>query len=312
MEELSSSVGRLNRVPIRNVWNDEANAFTPWLRDNIEVLGETLDIELSAEERETKIGDFEADILAEDSSGDRVVIENQFGKSDHDHLGKAFTYFANIGAKTLVWICEEPRQEHIEAVEWLNKARSDVSFYLVKVDAFRIGDSDPAPLFTVISGPSEESRSIGETEEELAERHIRRLEFWRQLLSRSEGRLDLFANVSPSKENWISAGSGKSGLHYVFVVKMRSARVELYFGRATKDENKKLFDALYGKREQIESVFGGPLDWQRLSDRKASRIAKIFEGIGLKDEEKWGELRDKLIDAMIGLRRALQDHIRGL
>ncbi|MHA1832422.1 MAG: hypothetical protein ACTSV7_00395 [Candidatus Baldrarchaeia archaeon] len=152
------TISRLKRIPIRDVWKNEEREFTPWLKENIDLLGETLGMELSASEQEAKVGKhFEADLLAEGPNGDLVVIENQFGKSDHDHLGKLLTYSTNLEVKTAVWICEDPQPEHIEAISWLNKnTPSGTAFYLLKLEVFQIKDSPPAPHLSIVSGPSEQ------------------------------------------------------------------------------------------------------------------------------------------------------------
>ena len=108
------------------------------------------------------------DLVAEDDKGDPVVIENQLERTDHDHLGKLITYLTAVGARAAIWIASDPRPEHINAVSWLNESNA-ASFYLLKVEAVRIGDSEPAPLLTLIVGPSKEGREVGETKKELAE-----------------------------------------------------------------------------------------------------------------------------------------------
>ena len=85
-------IGKIQRVPLREVWKHEALDLTKWLQDNIEVLNEPLDLSLSNAEREQSAGDFNVDLVAEDEDGSLVVIENQLEKSDHNHLGKLITY----------------------------------------------------------------------------------------------------------------------------------------------------------------------------------------------------------------------------
>lgn len=305
-------VSRLKRVPVRFVWKREEKDFTPWLAKNIDILGETLGIELSVVEREADVGEhFEADLLAEGPNGDYVVIENQFGKSDHDHLGKVITYFANLEAKAAVWICEHPQPEHIEAIGWLNKnTPHDTSFYLIKLEAFQIESSPPAPHFSIVSEPSRQIKEAGEVKGELAERHIRRLEFWKQLLEKSNEKMTLFSNVSPSKDNWISAGAGISGVLYQYVILMDGARIQLSIESGDINKNKKIFDALHESKQQIERDFGKQLVWRRLDDRKSSRIEKVLENKGLKDMDDWSGIQDKMIDAMIRFEKALGKHIR--
>ena len=88
-------LGVLEEVDPRDVWTDEARDFTPWLSkpENLIQLSKTLDLELDLEGIEVPVGFYKADIVANDNTSNRrVVIENQLGKTDHDHLGKVITY----------------------------------------------------------------------------------------------------------------------------------------------------------------------------------------------------------------------------
>jgi RecB family endonuclease NucS len=110
------TVGKIQSVRLREVWKHEALDFTTWLRENIDVLNEALNLSLSNAEREQVAGDFSVDLVAENESGDPVVLENQLEKSNHDHLGKLLTYLVAIGAKTAIWIVSEPRPEHVSTI----------------------------------------------------------------------------------------------------------------------------------------------------------------------------------------------------
>jgi hypothetical protein len=86
-------LGKLVEVPLKELWPGEATHFTPWLSENLALLGERLDLELELLSTEADAGDFAADIVAQDvATNRRVVIENQFGASDHRHLGQILTY----------------------------------------------------------------------------------------------------------------------------------------------------------------------------------------------------------------------------
>jgi hypothetical protein len=122
----------------------------------------------------------------------------------------------------------------------------------------------------------------------------------------------LHTRISPSTSNWISTGAGKSGLSYDYGIRMGDAQVELYIDRGDAEENKHIFDALYTRREEIEQVFGDRLEWQRLDDRRASRIRYLIPSGGLKDQDRWPEIQERMIDAMIRLERALAPTIRKL
>ncbi|MDP8211673.1 MAG: DUF4268 domain-containing protein [Candidatus Zapsychrus exili] len=307
-------IGKIERVPLREVWRNEAKDFTSWLYENLEVLGEELDMDLTADEKEKNVGSFSADITAEDGSGQKVLIENQLEKTDHDHLGKMLTYVSNLEAKTAIWISSKPRPEHETAIQWLNETGSDVCFYLVKIEAYRIGNSEPAAKFTVITGPSEKTEIVGEEKKELAGRHKKRHEFWKTLLEKSKKKTSLHANISPSIYSWIGAGSGKRGLGFNYAITYKHGQVELYIdrGKENNEENKKIFDELYSQKNEIENDFGGKLKWERLDDRRASRISKRFDYAGLNDKEEWDKLQDDMIEGMIRLEKSLRKHIKSL
>src|SRR6266576_3366972 len=133
-----TNIGKLERVPLREVWEHEAYDFTQWLQENIDVLNTALDLNLVNVDREQAAGSFSIDLVAEDEGGGTVIIENQLEKSNHDHLGKLITYMSALGAKAAVWIVSDPRPEHVAAVAWLNES-SSADFYMVKVEAVKIG-----------------------------------------------------------------------------------------------------------------------------------------------------------------------------
>lgn len=307
------NISRLKEVPLRDLWPNEAYDFTIWLSDNMDMLSEALGFELSLIETEAKAGAFSSDIFAEDERGNPVVIENQLEKTNHDHLGKLIAYMSNLNAKIAVWITPEPRIEHEKAVQWLNEfLPADVAFYLVRIQAYRIEDSASAPLFTIIAGPSEEARQAGEQKKELAERHINRKEFWSQLLEAANRRTKLHAQRSPTIDTWLNAGAGRSGLAFQYRIRMDDAQVGLRIRCATIEDSKKVFDALYAKRSEVEQKFGKPLEWLRQDDIKTSVIQHVIPGGGLKNEGQWKEIQDRMIDAMLRLETALSPEIARL
>lgn len=309
MGDTKELVGRLEMVPIRKVFHNEARDFTVWLETHIEALGDRVGIDLSSPQREKEVGDFTVDILCEDGDGHPVIVENQLEKTDHDHLGKFLTYLVNLDARTAIWVSTEPRAEHMKVINWLNESTSeDLAFYLVKVEATRIGESPYAPLFTVLAGPDKQVKRIGEKKKEWAERHHKRLEFWKSLLERCREQTKLFSNISPSRYHWIGTGAGKAGVTFNFAVLSENASVELYIDHDHDEgkKNKAIFDALHAQKDQIEKDYGGTLGWERLDEKRACRIKQGFDDGGLSPTESWPELQDKMIDAMVRLDKALR------
>ena len=301
-------VGKLERVPLREVWPHEANDFSRWLQDNIDILGDSIDLNLGSVEREKIVGSFSVDIVAEDEEGGSVIIENQLGKTDHDHLGKLLTYMVTLDASTAVWISSDPRPEHISVVNWLNESSSG-SFYLLKLEAVRIGESDKAPLLTLIVGPTPETRGAGSYKRELTEHHQTILEFWKQLLEKAREKTGLHSGTSPTKENWLSHSAGISGIGLNYVITKKSWRAELYINRSDAAENRRIFDILSGNKDQIEEAFGSSLIWDNKVGRQSTKIYFDSDARGYEDRERWSSTQDQMIDTMIRLESAVRPHL---
>ncbi|MCX5952030.1 MAG: hypothetical protein NTZ40_00700 [Cyanobacteria bacterium] len=82
-------LSKLERVPLREAWNQEASDFTPWLAEdnNLQALAEALGLsELQLVASEHLVGVFKLNILCTDGD-QQVVIERQLEQTDHKHLG---------------------------------------------------------------------------------------------------------------------------------------------------------------------------------------------------------------------------------
>ena len=153
-------LGKITRITdLRSIWPHEANDFTKWLADehNLANLGEEIGIELELEERESSVDNFNVDLYAkEEGTGRKVIIENQLEETDHDHLGKLITYASGKGAEVVVWVVKRARDEHRQAIEWLNQhTDTDLGFFLVEIELWQIDDSAIAPKFSVIKRPND-------------------------------------------------------------------------------------------------------------------------------------------------------------
>ncbi len=161
-------IGRLRKIPVSEMYEAGGSNFTTWLQENIDVLNEVIDLSLSGVRRTVSLS--AAELVARDKWGGTVVIENEPEGSSDGGLGRLLTSLASVQARTGIWIVADSRAEHVAAVSWLNET-SQASFYLLKVEAFRIDNSLPAPMMTLISGPQqggaepspEEAPAIGET-----------------------------------------------------------------------------------------------------------------------------------------------------
>lgn len=150
-------LGAIENLPLKELWSGEATHFTPWLSQNLHVLAQKLGMDLELETTEASAGDFAADIIARDlSTNHLVVIENQFGNTDHRHLGQLITYSSVLGAGVVVWIAENIRSEHKSAIDFLNQnLKESLRLYALEASVIRIDNSKPAFVLSVISRPTE-------------------------------------------------------------------------------------------------------------------------------------------------------------
>ena len=151
----TAELGKLENVPVRCVWEDEARDFTPWLAKNLPLLGESLHMDLEEIQQESAVGGFSLDILAEDAkSGALVAIENQLEWTNDLHLGQTLTYAGWHDARILIWVAPHFTEEHRAALEWLNHwTPYEIEVYGVEVSAVKIGNSKPSPVFEPVVLP---------------------------------------------------------------------------------------------------------------------------------------------------------------
>lgn len=304
-------IGRLTRVALREVWAHEAYDFTTWLQNNIDVLNAATGIALENVEREQSAGAFNIDLVAEDEAGSKIIIENQLGRSDHDHLGKVLTYLAATNARAAIWIVSDPRPEHVAAMSWLNDS-SSADFYLLKVEAVRIGDSAPAPLLTRIVAPSAETKAVSQKNREFSERYDLREQWWANLVARPDA--TMHRHITPGRYSWIGLSSGVRGINLNYAVRQHDSQAELYIDRGTDcdTENRHIFDQLIEQKNIIEEAFGASLEWEALEGKRACRIKYAVDGGYKSDPEEWDEIQDRLIGIMNRLAKAIKPHLSGL
>jgi hypothetical protein len=308
----ANQVGRIERLPLRDVWKHEAHHLTVWLEENLDLLADALGMSLQSIEREKRVGDYIVDLVAQDGRGDLVVIENQLERTDHDHLGKLITYVAMIDAKRAIWIVPEPRAEHLKAVQWLNEAGM-AEFYLLKLEAIKIGDSLPAALFTLITGPSDAISAGGQIKRDQANTNTKWGDFWKAFVEAGQRVSPLFKSVQPK-----DAGEIYSTLGYIrgFWIKQtfnrNVGRVEFYMDDTSKGKEftTGLIHSLERRKDAIEQAFGGPLTWHELPQQRVSRISKTVDAtVDFEAPSSWQPCIDQMIDVTIRLDKAFRPHL---
>lgn len=282
-------LGKIEFLPLRGVWPNEATAFTPWLLENENLLGDLLGIELSLVKNEHKVGDFSLDLLGTNLSDDSpLIVENQLERTDHSHLGQLLTYAGGLEPSTIVWIASEFRDEHRAALDWLNEVTDEQThFFGVVVKAIRIGDSAPAPWLELVVKPNQWSELTRRANQspEITESKDRYLRFWESLLANNRDTHRMFARKRPDTREWLSLGSGITGITIGMNVQRHRIYVDLYFS-GDAERNLARFEHLEASKEIIEDSFGSALSWEQLEERKACRIGFYGEG-SILDEESW-------------------------
>lgn len=292
-------LGKLKRVDLREYWKHEALDFTRWLAEpeNIEMLGDEVGIGLQVLQTEASVGRFNVDILAEEeNTGRKIIIENQLETTDHCHLGQLITYAAGLEAQYIVWIVREVREEHRQAVDWLNEhTDEEINFFLIAIELWQIEDSPPAPKFTTISRPNEWTKSIRTRPQsgDLTDTKIKQLEFWQQLKEYAAIKQPELKLSTPHPRHWYTVSVGRSDFIVSLTMYTRENKVgcEIYI-----KDDKELFNEFLSCKSEIEKELSLTeyLDWQELPAKKASRII-AFSDFSIDNTEIWPSAFEWLI-----------------
>lgn len=313
---MSKEFGKLEEITdLRDYWKNEASDFTPWLakEENISLLSEAIGLDITIEERESNVGDFNVDIYASETETDRkIIIENQLEATDHDHLGKLITYASGKEANIIIWIVKEAREEHRAAIEWLNNhTDKEIGFFLCEIKIYKIETSKPAVKFEVIQRPNEWAKEIKNMD--LTQTEQLRYEYWTAYNdyafnnAKNIEYAKIFGKRKPSKSPSMGLRIGKSNCNIEVwqTRKDNSIKIELRIY-----DNKELFDELFNYKENIESETGLEFEWQELpkNNEKISRII-IQKKVDFDNKEKWEEQFDWIIDTAIKMKKTFTKYI---
>jgi hypothetical protein len=317
----SQNLGRLERVELRSIWLSEGSDFTPWLarKENLDVLGETLGIDLELEAQERPVGPFRADILCKDIGTDRwVLIENQLERTDHVHLGQLLTYASGLEAVTIVWIAARFTEEHRSTLDWLNRITDEsFRFFGLEVELWRIGDSPAAPKFNIVSKPNDWSQSVAQAaraidEAELSETRVMQRAYWTAfdtVLAASLGPVSGGKKAQP--QSWMAYPIGRSSVtvNAVMVRTKKQVRAELYLSGA---KAKAFFHLLAAQKDEIDRELGFALDWEELPTGQDSRISISLDDVDPENEADWTRQHEWLAKHLNAMHRVLAPRVRVL
>lgn len=292
MNTFADTLGTLQSVPLRTIWSDEAQNFTPWLArtENLSRLGDVLGMDLATEDEEVPVGPFSADILCKDmTDGSWVVIENQIEKTDHRHLGQVLTYAAGLDAKTMIWIASKFTDEHRAALDWLNdNTGEEISFFGLEIELWKIGNSPAAPKFNIVSKPNGWSKAVrsqaAATEGTITPHKQFQFEFWTGFKEFVEKNSTLKAQ-KPAHQHWMNLSIGRAGINMGAITSLWNTvtnsygvpelRVELNLVGPSAKAN---FAALEERKEDVAAKCGVPITWHNPAEKKSCKLYVRCDG----------------------------------
>lgn len=314
---MDGKLGTLKYLSLKHVWPHEERDFTPWLaqEENLASLSDALGLELQLEQIEVAVGPYSADMLAKDSEGNYVIIENQFNKTNHDHLGKLITYGATLGASIVIWIAERFSEEHQRAIEWLNeRTTDDLSLFAVQPKVFQIDDSKPAVEFYVVERPNEivKSASLAKATAgaEISESQALQLEFWTEFRKRLLEK-KVMPSARPARpQYWYDVPLGRSYINLSNILNTTDGRmgIRVYIHNAIAAS---ALEQLLAQREAIESEIGTQLLWNPNPNNR-DKIISLSRPIQLENKQSWPEAIDWLVEMTARFRTSFVHRVKNL
>jgi len=320
-DDKAASLEQLSSFDPRTVWPSESNDFTPWLAEekNLELLGIELGLDLELVGREYPVGPYWADVLAKDTVNDRnVVIENQLEKTDHDHLGKAMTYGAILGASVVVWIAKEFTDEHRKTLDWLNDhTDEDLDFFGVVIEIWRIGESPPAPRFNIVSRPSAMLKQARGSVSEgvVSDTKQLQLEFWLVLRDQLKAANVVSSLQTPRLQNWYNIVLGRSGFHVQASLNTITNRfaVRIYLKHKVAEA---AFSKLELQKDAIHEEMGMELDWnprpEKFDGRPYDKTILIDRSAILAKRDEWPEYLDWMVNTIAAIQKAFRPRVKAI
>jgi hypothetical protein len=415
MEIERLGLGRLERLDLKSFWGEQLPDLTPWFLQNIDLLGETLGIEITPLEREPNGDPGAFQVVGADASGRPVVIENRLEATDHNQLGQMIVHASGLDAAVVIWVAPRFHEEFRRGLDWLND-RTDpkVDFFGVEIGLVRIGRSLPAPVLDVVVQPRRWRRSgrrqvrlpVGTpfpdpvprhaaepgngtngtaavrlpppplptnhpatpfrgqhepppsreppdpvapdtpspvagpnltaapsppppSEPEPNGRHLPaspppmtseqagglqpielRHRFFESMFDSVAIRRPGFRVPKFGYENWVGFAAGPFGFYDVAFTADGAVRAGVYLDMQERTATKRLFDDLFAERLALETAVGRTMSWERLDDRRASRIVDYREVRDLASLEERLALGDWAAETVVKLMEAIDDRLR--
>jgi hypothetical protein len=313
---MSGILGELKLVELRRLWTHEAKNFTPWLAqpENMARLSAAIGVGLEVENTEVACGPYAADILARTTSGAYVVIENQLEKTNHDHLGKAITYAAVLGAQAIVWIAAEFTEEHKKALDWLNDNSVDMlGFFGVQPELWSIDGSRPALRFNVLSRPAEVVRQANaqKASSEISESRQLQLAWWTAFRDALAATKAVPSLQTPRPQHWYDVTMGRTGFYVQNVASTYEPKMGVRLYLSARHGGAQALEKLLAEKATIEAEIGASLLWDA-NPEAVDKTVSISREAHIERRDQWPEYCKWMVEMTVRFRTAFGLRIRSL
>jgi len=375
-------LGRLERLDLHSFWGEDPPDLMPWFTQNLDLLSQTLGIEIMPLRRGIQIDQGSLQVLGTDPQGRLVIVENKLEPTRDNHLGELIINASSIESAVVVWVSPRFPDEHRRTLEWLNDRTDDkVDFFAVEIGLVRIGRSLPAPVLDVVvqprgwrqpgrrsgvpstvpvatpgyqsplpasplgnssapsptqmppplstqpssqlsaamppspppagdgAGTAQPPPMASDKDGGFATAEVRH-GFFEAMFESVARRKPGFRVPKFGYENWVGFAAGPFGFYDVAFTANGAVRAGVYLDMQERTATKRLFDDLYAERLGIETAVGRILAWERLDDRRASRIVDYREIRDLANLEERQAAADWAAETVVKLMDALDNRLR--
>jgi uncharacterized protein DUF4268 len=366
-------LGRLERLDLKSFWGEQLPDLTPWFLQNVDLLSQTLGIDITPLEREIDLDTGAFNVLGSDALGRPIVIENRLEATDHNQLGQLIVHASGLDAAVVIWVAPRFHEEFRRGLDWLNdRTDQKVDFFGVEIGLVRIGRSLPAPVLDVVvqprnwrktgrrqvtlpvgtpfpgplagqdpgqeaapeeapPPPSREPPTYAAPDTTSSVAGPPPMSSPPPMASEQAGGLQpvelrhrffeaMFDSVAIRRpgfripkfgyENWVGFAAGPFGFYDVAFTANGAVRAGVYLDMQERNATKRLFDDLFAERLAIETAVGRILSWERLDDRRASRIVDYREVRDLSNRDERRAVADWAAETVVKLMEALDDRLR--
>lgn len=306
---------KLKKIDLRKAWNHEATDFTNWLaeNENLSLLSDEIGIDIKLIQTEASVGKFNVDILAEEENTSRkIIIENQLEMTNHDHLGKVITYASGYDAEIMIWIVKNVRDEHKQAVDWLNEHTDEkINFFAIKMELWQIGDSSFAPKFQIISKPNDWAKTIKKSSKsgELSSVALQQLEFLNNFVDycKKQNSHINFSKPQYTTPAYYSTGIGMNECYIVVKLNTKQGvlKIDVYF------RSRNIFNALQQEKykEIINEKIGEKLIWDERSQYNEPTVGTSIN-FNIDNIENWEKDFEWLKNVSEKLQKVFTEYVK--